>query len=84
MKPTLALVCLLVLTACTTPLKPSVEIPKPDTVVILNCPDLIAFEEGQEVTMGDLLLKLVEVSGQYYLCQASAIKNYEPSKLREK
>lgn len=42
--------------------------------MILNCPDLVEFEEGVEVTMGDLTLKLVEVANQYYLCQASALK----------
>ena len=74
MKKTLILVCLVFLQACTTPLQPSVSLPKEDPLVILNCPDLVPFEEGQEVSMGDMLLKIVEISNQYYLCKASASK----------
>jgi hypothetical protein len=77
MKKTLILVCLLFLQACTTPLKPSVSIPKEDPLVVLSCPDLVPLEEGQEVTMGDMLLKIVEISNQYYLCKASAENKIE-------
>ena len=64
----------LILAACTTPPKPSVEVDKKDPLIVLNCPDLPDFDSTQEVNMGDLILIIVENASQYYLCQASALK----------
>lgn len=67
----------LVLAACTTPPKPSEELPKQDPLVVLNCPDLPEFDSTQEINMGDLILIIVENANQYYLCKASALKTQQ-------
>lgn len=70
----------LVLAACATPTKPTVEVEKQDPLVVLNCPDLPEFDSTQEVNMGDLILIIVEQASQYYLCQASALKTVDKTK----
>lgn len=68
------LICLSILLAsCATPTKPSEEILKPEPLVVLNCPDLQQIDSTKEINMGDLVLIIVEISSQYYLCQASAL-----------
>jgi|APGre2960657404_1045060.scaffolds.fasta_scaffold00085_9 hypothetical protein len=61
--------------ACQTPLKRTDQESKPDPLILLNCPDLQPFENEKEITMGDLLLKYIQDTNQYYLCQASALKS---------
>lgn len=72
MKVTLALVLVILLTGCTTPLKPSKPIIEDNPIVALNCPDLIPFPKDQEVTLGDMLLKIIQIANQYELCRTSA------------
>lgn len=78
MKTTLALVLLFLLTACTTPLKPSNQVIKDNPIVVLNCPELSPFPKEQEVTFGDLLLKFIQITNQYHLCKASATTANKP------
>lgn len=67
------------ISGCSTTLKPSVKEPETDPLVLLNCPDLQSIDSSKELNMGDLVLIIVDISNQYYLCKQSALKNYKPS-----
>ena len=55
-------------------MKPSEKVPTVNPLVIQNCPDLTLFPEDSVVNMGDLLNKLLDVSGQYNLCKKAALQ----------
>lgn len=75
LKPTLSiLTAALLLTACSWPTKPSTE---SNPLVISSCPVLTPLASD---TMGGLLDKLVEVSGQYYECREAALGGKKPAK----
>lgn len=77
MKKLIIAMCLALSACVTIPTKPSEELNKPDPIVVLNCPDLDVLGqeyETREMNMGDLVLIIVEISSQYYLCQASALE----------
>lgn len=73
------LFCFLV-ASCSTFSKPSLKEPKQDPLVVLNCPDLQQIDSTKEYNMGDLVLIIVEISSQYYLCKASALQTPSPIK----
>ena len=68
LKPTLSIVIASCLTmGCALPIKPST--PEPPPLAVASCPILTPLSDD---SFGSVLSKLVEVSGIYYACRASA------------
>lgn len=72
MKYLLIIFCIL-LSSCASLTKPSVEVPKKDPIVVLNCPNLPTIDSEKPLNLGDLIILIVDISNQYYLCKSSAI-----------
>lgn len=79
-KTTLTLLVCFLVASCSTFSKPSLKEPKQDPLVVLNCPDLQQIDSQKEYNMGDLVLIIVDISNQYYLCKASALQTFSSIK----
>lgn len=60
------------LPACATPTPPSPVQPHPSPLVLASCPKSLG--SLPDMSMGTLLLKLIEVAGTYHECRAAAME----------